>query len=106
VVACGSRAGADADSRLSQRPIARGRAGPRWRIPQGLSETGYVEGQNVTVEYHWLEGKYAGLKSVLDDDLMRPTPLRRGRRIMVWQTRVLMDDGTLIAVAIQTQMVL
>jgi acyl-coenzyme A thioesterase PaaI-like protein len=37
---------------------------------------------------------------------MRPTPLRRGRRIMVWQTRVLMDDGTLIAVAIQTQMVL
>ena len=39
-------------------------------------------------------------------DLMRPTPLRRGRRIMVWQTRVLMDDGTLIAVAIQTQMVL
>jgi 1,4-dihydroxy-2-naphthoyl-CoA hydrolase len=34
------------------------------------------------------------------------TPLRRGRRIMVWQTRVLMDDGTLIAVAIQTQMVL
>ena len=34
------------------------------------------------------------------------TPLRRGRRIMVWQTRVLMDDGTLIAVAIQMQMVL
>jgi putative ABC transport system substrate-binding protein len=21
----------------------------------GLNETGYVEGQNVTVEYHWLE---------------------------------------------------
>jgi putative tryptophan/tyrosine transport system substrate-binding protein len=37
---------------------------------KGLSETGYVEGQNVTVEYHWLEGKHAGLKSVLDD-LMR-----------------------------------
>ena len=25
---------------------------------KGLGETGYVEGQNVTVEYHWLEGKY------------------------------------------------
>ena len=23
----------------------------------GLRETGYVEGQNVTVEYHWLEGR-------------------------------------------------
>jgi putative tryptophan/tyrosine transport system substrate-binding protein len=25
---------------------------------KGLSETSYVEGQNVTVEYHWLEGQY------------------------------------------------
>jgi len=24
---------------------------------KGLCETGYVEGQNVTVEYHWLEGQ-------------------------------------------------
>src|SRR4029450_5144631 len=24
---------------------------------KGLDETGYVEGQNVTVEYHWLEGQ-------------------------------------------------
>jgi putative ABC transport system substrate-binding protein len=37
---------------------------------KGLRETGYIEGQNVTVEYHWLEGKYGGLNSVLDD-LMR-----------------------------------
>jgi putative ABC transport system substrate-binding protein len=25
---------------------------------RGLGETGWVEGQNVTVEYHWLEGRY------------------------------------------------
>src|SRR5262245_50920485 len=25
---------------------------------KGLSETGNVEGQNVRVEYHWLEGQY------------------------------------------------
>jgi len=23
-----------------------------------LNETGYIEGQNVTAEYHWLEGHY------------------------------------------------
>ena len=38
---------------------------------KGLSETGYVEGQNVTVEYHWVEGTYGGLKSVLDDLIRR-----------------------------------
>jgi putative tryptophan/tyrosine transport system substrate-binding protein len=25
---------------------------------KGLGETGYVEGQSVTVEYHWLDGQY------------------------------------------------
>src|SRR5271169_5191440 len=24
----------------------------------GLNENGYVDGQNVTIEYHWLEGQY------------------------------------------------
>jgi putative ABC transport system substrate-binding protein len=37
---------------------------------QGLMETGYVEGQNVTVEYHWLEGQY-GLLPALMADLVR-----------------------------------
>jgi putative ABC transport system substrate-binding protein len=38
---------------------------------KGLSETGYAEGQNVLVEYHWLEGTYEGLTAVLDDLLRR-----------------------------------
>jgi putative tryptophan/tyrosine transport system substrate-binding protein len=32
---------------------------------KGLNETGYVEGQNVTVEYHWLEGQYDRLPALM-----------------------------------------
>lgn len=34
------------------------------------------------------------------------TPLHRGRRTMVWQTRVTNDQGKLVAVVTQTQLVL
>jgi putative tryptophan/tyrosine transport system substrate-binding protein len=37
----------------------------------GLGETGYVEGRNVTVEYHWLEGNYEGLPALLDHVVRR-----------------------------------
>jgi len=39
---------------------------------KGLNETGTIEGQNVTVEYHWLEGHYDRLPALLADLIRRP----------------------------------
>jgi putative ABC transport system substrate-binding protein len=38
---------------------------------KGLNETGYVEGQNVTVEYHWLEGHYDRVPALVADLVRR-----------------------------------
>ena len=54
---------------------------------KGLNESGYVEGQNVTVEYHWLEGQYDRLPALLADLV--------GRRVTVIAT----PGGTQVAPA-------
>src|SRR5262249_42345693 len=38
---------------------------------KGLDETGYVEGQNVTVEYHWMEGQFDRLPALMADLVRR-----------------------------------
>jgi len=52
---------------------------------KGINETGFVEGQNVTVEYHYVEGQYDRLPALLADLVRRQvaviaTPIAAGAR--------------------------
>ena len=50
-------------------PDASARSAAAFR--KGLNETGYVEGQNVTVDYHWLEGRYDSVPALMADLVRR-----------------------------------
>ena len=51
-------------------PEAGGRDAIAFRT--GLNESGYIEHQNVSVEYHWLQGRYDSLPAILSDLVRRP----------------------------------
>jgi putative ABC transport system substrate-binding protein len=46
-------------------------AGKAAAFRKGLGETGYVEGQNMTIEYHWLEGQLNRVPALMADLVRR-----------------------------------
>ena len=64
-------------------------------LPEGASTT------TIESKTNFIAGAPLGTRVIGE-----ATPLHRGRRTMVWQTRITTPEGKLVALVIQTQMVL
>src|SRR6516164_2936262 len=72
---------------------------------KGLSETGYVEGQNVTVEYNWLEGKYDRLPELLLPNAVRIAVLVNPGNASVIKTTVQEVQKAAPTMGLQTEII-
>jgi len=54
---------------------------------KALNETGYVEGQNVMVEYHWLDGQYDRLPALMAELVRRRVAVTQLAKLTVRHAR-------------------
>jgi putative ABC transport system substrate-binding protein len=49
---------------------------------RGLSQTGHIEGQNVAIDYHWIEGQNQRLPSIVRDLVSRRVAVRSAAALL------------------------